>query len=255
MACRLLAIAVMSTGIWAAASGAVGQMTALDVSTSNLVNARTPGFRADTSVFRQQLVNAMEKGSGRGSLHYLTTRTTAPDMKVGDLVSTGRALDVAIPDEKGFFVVSTPQGERYTRAGNFAVRGDGALTTADGSPVLGVNRQPVVVDPQAGGVTIDRDGTVYSNGMPAGGLAIVTFANLGGLEKEGQVTLRARPEAGRAMPHGSILEPGTLEMSNESSIGGMAEEVSISRQFDMTSRVIEAFSNIEKKAANEIMGK
>ena len=230
-------------------------MTALDVSTNNLVNGSTPGYRADMSVFRQTLVKAIRANAGTSSLRSVTIRTTAPNMGVGQILSTGRALDVAIPDEKGLFVVSTPQGERYTRAGNFAIGADGTLTTSDGSPVLGTNRRPIKVDAQSGNVSIDRDGTVTSNGAPAGTLAIVTFANLSGLEKDQNVMLRARPEAGRPTAHVVALETGAIEGSNEMSIGGMAETVNISRQFEMTTRVIEAFSNIEQKAAKDIMAR
>jgi flagellar basal body rod protein FlgG len=50
----------MSTGIWSAASGAVGKTSALDVTADNVANATTPGFRAETAVFRQTLATAVD---------------------------------------------------------------------------------------------------------------------------------------------------------------------------------------------------
>ena len=245
----------MTTGIWAAASGAIGQMESLDVSTSNLVNASTPGFRADSSVFRQTLARAVSANASTNSLHYLTTRTTAPDMNAGQIVPTGRALDVAIPDDKGFFVVSTPRGERYTRAGNFKLRVDGTLTTSEGFPVLGENRRPLVVNGTDKQVAIDADGRLTSDGQAGAKLAMVTFANLSALQKEEGVALRALPEAGPPVAHEVRLEVGALELSNESSVSGMADEVNTSRQFDMAMKVIEAFAAIDRSAAKDLMGK
>src|SRR5450432_2256243 len=53
--------AAMSTGIWSAASGAVGQVAALDTAAQNIANATTPGFRAEEAVFRQTLVKSVNK--------------------------------------------------------------------------------------------------------------------------------------------------------------------------------------------------
>src|SRR5690606_348768 len=106
----------MSTGIWAAVSGATGQMAALDVAANNVANAGTPGFRADREVFAVALAGAMD-GNGAESLRYNTLRSVQPDLSVGQIVHTGRELDVALTREEGLFVVRTADGDRYTRAG------------------------------------------------------------------------------------------------------------------------------------------
>jgi flagellar basal body rod protein FlgG len=181
-------------------------------------------------------------------------RTTALNLHNGGLVQTGRPLDVAIPDDKGFFVVSTPGGERYTRAGSFRLDVNGTLRTPEGHPVLGENQRPIQVDPNATNVSIDRDASVITNGVPTGKLALVTFKNLAGIEKEGHILLRARPEAGPAIKHAARLESGSLELSNASAVQEMTSLVNASRQFEMTARVIEAFSAADHRAATDIMG-
>jgi flagellar basal-body rod protein FlgF len=98
----------MSTGIWSAASGAVGQIAALDSAAQNIANATTPGFRAEEAVFRQTLVKSINANTGTKSLRYAVSRTTVPDFRAGQMVQTGRPLDVAITDDKSFFMVSTP---------------------------------------------------------------------------------------------------------------------------------------------------
>lgn len=240
----------MATGIWPAAAGAVARMHSLDVSTNNLVNANTPGYRAETAVFREVLARAY-----LGSSPSVVVRTTAPDMTVGQIVSTGGRLDVAIPDKEGFFTLQTPDGPRYTRAGNFKLAGDGGLVSAEGVPLLGTDGRPISVPPGAQDVSIDRTGTIIVDGERQQTLAIVRFLNPEGLEKAGNVQLKPRPEAGPAASYDAAVEPGALELSNEDPTEGMADEVTNSREFEMTMRVVDAFREIERSAANKIMNK
>ncbi|HTA89450.1 MAG TPA: flagellar hook-basal body protein [Polyangiaceae bacterium] len=252
----------MSTGIWAAASGAVGQTAALDTAAQNIANAATPGYKSDEVVFRQSLVKAVggAVGSKAGNLatnstRYAISRTTVPDFRAGGIVQTARPLDVAIPDDKSFFAVSTTQGERYTRAGSFRLTVDGSLTTPDGHPVIGTNRRPIKVDPQARNVSIDRGGSMVVDGVQGAQIARVSFANLNGLERTGEVLFKAKPEAGPPLRSDVQLETSSIEQSNANAVTGMTSMVNTSRNFEMISKVIEAFGQIDKRAANDIMGK
>jgi flagellar basal-body rod protein FlgF len=245
----------MSTGIWSAASGAVGQIASLDSAAQNIANATTPGFRAEEAVFRQTLVKSINANTGTKSLRYAVSRTTVPDFRAGQMVQTGRPLDVAITDDKSFFAVATPQGTRYTRAGSFRMAVNGSLVTPNGDPVLATNGRPIKIDPNARNISLDRDGTLSSDGVTGPKLAVVTFKNLGALERDGQVMFRARPEAGTAQASGALLETASLEMSNANAVTGMTTLVNTSRNFEMISKVIEAFGEIDKRAASGIMGK
>src|ERR1044071_2482898 len=152
----------MSTGIWSAAAGAVGKTTALDVAADNVANATTPGFRAETAVFRQTLANAVDNTRGTQSMRYAITRTNVPHFNPGQIVESGKPLDAAIQEDNGFFAVQTPQGERYTRAGSFRLTQDGALVLTDGTPVLGDNRRPLQVDAQQPNIRIDNQGQIVA---------------------------------------------------------------------------------------------
>ena len=241
----------MSTGIWAAVSGAVGQTAALDVAANNIANSSTPGFRADRELFRETLANA-ERGAD-GSLRYSVVRNVRPDLNAGQITTTNRGLDVALRGPDGFFAVKTPQGERYTRAGHMSVSADGTLTTSNGLPYLGANRQPIRVPPDSKEVTFGPDGSLLVDGMESGSkLGVFKFGNAAGLEKEGNVLLRARPEAGRAQPMDADLEVGALELSNSTAIAGMTSLVTASRHFEMLTKVIEAFATADRSAATSI---
>lgn len=245
----------MSTGIWSAASGAVGQIASLDSAAQNIANATTPGFRAEEAVFRQTLVKSINSNTSTKSLRYAVSRTTVPDFRAGQMIQTGRPLDVAISDDKSFFMVSTPQGERYTRAGSFRMALNGTLTTPDGHPVLGANHRPVKLDPSSHNVSLDREGTLSAGGIPGPKLALVTFPNIAALERDGQLLFRAQPGAGAPRASDALLETASLEQSNANAVTGMTTLVNSSRNFEMISKVIEAFGEIDKRAATGIMGK
>jgi flagellar basal body rod protein FlgG len=242
----------MSTGIWSAASGAVGKTNALDVAAENIANASTPGYRAETAVFRQTLAQAVDKTRGTESMRYAITRTNVPYFNAGQIVDSGKPLDAAITDPNGFFVVSTPQGERYTRAGSFRLTHEGNLVLADGSPVLGENRRPLQVDPTQTDVHIDREGQLISQGAPVGKLLLVKFPNTAGLQKEGHVLLKALPQAGAPGVYEGGLADGSIEQSNANAVQGMTTLVTLSREFEMITKVIEAFSQCDRKAATDI---
>lgn len=249
----------MSTGIWSAASGAVGKTSALDVAADNVANATTPGFRAETAVFRQTLASAVDKTRGTQSLRYAITRTNVPHFNPGQIVESGKPLDAAIPAENGFFVVQTAQGERYTRAGSFRLTQDGALQLPDGSAVLGENRKPLQIDAQQPNIRIDNQGQLVAGDsitgeQTLGKLLMVKFNNVNGLQKEGHVLLRALPQAGAATAYEGDVAGGCVEQSNANAVHGMTQLVSLSREFEMITKVIEAFSTIDHKAATDIAG-
>jgi len=244
----------MSTGIWAAASGMVGQQSALDVAAGNIANASTPGFRADRALFRQTLVQASRSVPSQ-SLRYAVTRTVEPDKRAGMIVQTGRPLDVALRNQDDLFAVQTPQGVRYTRAGAFQIGPDGRLTTAGGAIVLGPDSKPVKVPNGTNTVKISPDGQLLVNDETSGPkLLVVSFAKPEALQKEGNVLLRATSAAGQMVQKDPDLATESLELSNASALEGMTTLVTATREFEMLSRVVEAFSNIERKAATDIIG-
>lgn len=245
----------MSTGIWAAASGMVSQTAALDVAATNIANANTPGFRADRALFRQTMAQATDRAMGTQSLRYSVSRTVQPNMTAGQMVQTGRSLDVALRNENGFFAVQTPEGERYTRAGSFHLTAEGKLTTPDGLPVLDSGRKPIMVPTTGQTMTIDATGQLLADGEPVGPkLMVVSFNQPSALEKQGSNLLRATAGAGRPTTIEGQLDSGYLELSNSNAIDGMTQLISATREFEMLSRVVEAFSSTEHKAATQIAG-
>src|SRR5690606_32660363 len=166
----------------------------------------------------------------------------------------GEPLDVSIASPDGWFVVRTPAGDRYTRAGSFRLDPDGRVVTRDGHAVLGPDRRPLQVSGADKPVAVDPRGFFTVDGEQTNArLLVVTFRDPRGLEKEGDVLLRARPEAGPARTIDVPIDTETLELSNASALSGMTELVTTSRQFEMLTRVIEAFSQADRRAATDLI--
>lgn len=247
----------MSSGIWAAASGAVGQVALLDTAANNLANVDTNGFQPDRLVFRRVLngnMSALDRADP--SLEYSVGRTSAPEIRAGRAVPTGRDLDLAITADGQYFAVGTPQGIRYTRAGSTQISPDGTLAMPNGIPYLNQNLRPIVIPPGTGHVRIENTGELTYDGVPSGErISVTEFANPTALQKEGSVLLVPSPEAGApARVNTPYLQTGALEKGTDNAMRHMSSVVQASRDFEVLSQVIQAFRDVEKSAARDING-
>src|ERR1051325_2348730 len=133
----------------------------MDVVANNVANINTTGFKADRSLFEEYLRSpAHEDNFVRADrrVSFVQDRATFHDSSSGPSEQTRNPLDVAI-DGRGFLVVQTPAGERYTRDGSLQINNQGQLVTADGYQVLG-NSGPIVFQPTDKAINIAADGNV-----------------------------------------------------------------------------------------------
>lgn len=242
----------MSNGIWVAASGASTQLTALDTTANNLANASTPGYKAEQATFQEHLLRRIHAGHAVLHMKPSGVSEVRADLRTGPIQVTHQPLDVAIRDES-FFSVLTPGGERFTRNGSFKVSPDNILTTAEGLSVLNAERRPVQITAEARNVSIREDGTLLVDGQESGNLVVVRFRNPAGLEKDGSNLFRATAASGAPQKAEANLETGALEMTNTSVVKGMTDIVSTTRTFQAIEKVIEAFSEIDRRAATGII--
>jgi flagellar basal-body rod protein FlgF len=243
----------VSTGIWIAASGASAQMTQLDATANNLANSQTPAFKADRAVFQEFLASAVLAGNAQTQMRYASVAEVRPDVTAGPLQVTQRPLDVSIANE-GYFAVQTPNGERYTRAGNFQLGPGGTLLTADGHSVLDSGKRPITVPSDGKNLAIDDDGNVTVDNEPVAQLRFVRFNDPSMLEKDGLVMVKATEASGAAQVTPAKLQSGALEMPNVSVVKGMTDLVSVTRAFEALQRAVEVFGQLDRRAATDIMG-
>jgi len=243
----------MSSGIWSAASGAIANLTAMDVAATNAANVDTRGYRAEHTIFREMLgkENPNLPGNVQGrDLRYTYIDETGTDSRSGATIVTGRPLDGAIRGD-GLFSVRTERGERYTRSGAINVAADGTLVDSNGNPYNSAGGGPIIIPPNARKAEITPDGSILVNGLQAGKLKLVKPDENAVLLREGHLHFDIR---GNTQPVTNVrIEPGSLEGSNVSAVKAMLDIVSANRAFEACERAIEAFSESDKKAANGLM--
>ena len=114
--------------------GAMGE--AVSVTSDNIANARTTGFKAARPEFQNILAGRLGaigvSGSGGEMLGGGTKLTHIKEsMLQGDIARTENLTDLAIRGD-GFFLVKTPFGPAYTRDGSMHFNKDGKLVSSDG---------------------------------------------------------------------------------------------------------------------------
>ncbi len=232
----------MTQGIWAAVSGAKSQIRRLDVAANNAANASTPGYRADKVVFGEVLARASENAA----LRMARVETIRPSFEQGEVVQTGRQLDVAIVGD-GFFSVEANGQRQYTRAGNIQLSSTGQLTTPTGDPYLSAGGAPLEIIPDAKRVEFAPDGALIVDGQRTGDrIGVIQFEDQSVLKKEGAY-LSAPENAGFEVEGNLALQ--ALEMSNASAVEAMSGMVTASRHFEFLQRVIQQMSEIERRTA------
>ena len=248
----------MHRGIYAAAAGMITQRERLDVIANNLANISTPAFKKSQPVsrgFYQVFGEHIARfARGRGSREIpgggSALDSTTDDFTPGPTVETNNPLDVAI-DGPGFFVVSTPTGERYTRAGNFSLNSDGELVTQNGYPVLG-QQGPILTLGET--VEIAPSGDVVVDGASTERIMIVDFPQPYQLSRFGQNLYGATDEVLQTrVPVGvPSLRVGVLEHANVNPIAELTELMDAARSYEAHQRVIVAFDEMLEKAVVEI---
>ncbi|HZP63316.1 MAG TPA: flagellar basal-body rod protein FlgF [Terriglobales bacterium] len=241
----------MNSGYYAACAGLQAQSQALELTANNLANLNTTGYRAQNSLFRSLLANAVAGSAdplSRVVNNFNLLGGSQTDLRAGNLERTGNPLDLAI-EGKGFFVVQTSAGTLYTRDGNFQVSKTGRLTTSSGDPVLGEDG-PMIVP--AGTISISPDGTLSSDGAVAGKLRVVEFAPGSSPIPNGKSYYSA-PKAQVRLAVDSNVREGMLESSNVNPVESLVDLISIQRRAEMLQRAMSAFSsNFDHIAASDL---
>jgi flagellar hook protein FlgE len=114
-----------------ALSGLTAANSALDITSNNIANADTTGFKNSQAefgdVFSSGAVNLNTTSSGQG------VRLIASEQQFtqGDITTTSSPLDMAVSGN-GFFTLNGPSGYVYTRNGAFQEDQNGNVVTATG---------------------------------------------------------------------------------------------------------------------------
>jgi len=239
----------MLKGIYNAASGMLPEIVRLDAVANNLANANTAGFKRNV-VFSQEFTKAQQKAMAR-QVDWETTLTTGVkiDFSQGPISRTSSPLDFAI-DGDGFFVISTPNGEMFTRNGNFVLSPEGKLVTADGYPVLSEAGDISVAGNK---FVVDRNGSITVDDKPIGVLQVVTFSQPPPLRRAAPGLFI--PIAGSASPTRAeefVIIQGSLEGANVNLISEMVGMIECYRHFETAQRTMQIQDESLGKAINQL---
>jgi flagellar hook protein FlgE len=114
-----------------ALSGLSAASSALDVTSNNIANANTTGFKNSQAefadVYASGAVNLNTSTGGEG----VRVVTAAQQFTQGDISTTSSPLDMAI-NGNGFFTMASPSGTVYTRNGQFSEDQNGNVISSTG---------------------------------------------------------------------------------------------------------------------------
>ena len=217
----------------------------MDIIANNIANINTTSFRGERALFEEFLIPTSE---GR-KISYVQDVGLVRDLAEGQLLTTGNPLDVAIAG-KGFFVVETPVGPRYTRNGNFTVNDKGVLVTAEGRPLLDDDNRTIKIEATDSDVTIAGDGSITAASGPIARLQVVSFGNEQRLKKQGG-TLYSSAEPPTPVKNPRIVQ-GALEKSNVQPIVEMTQMIEVLRNYQSTQRLVDTNHDLQRKAVEKI---
>ncbi len=223
----------MIRGLYTAATGMNSMQHQIDVTSNNIANVNTTGFKQDRAEFQDLMYETLNYTAGKTSQN--TTNPTGIDVGLGvrvsgvqknftegDLKLTSNTLDLAI-EGKGFFQITLPSGETaYSRNGAFKLNSEGTIVNGSGYALS----PEIVVPDNVTDLTIAKDGTVSATDSQTGDvvdlgqITIADFINPAGLTPLGDSLFMKSDASGDVLEgnpteaqFGSVQQ-GMIELSN-----------------------------------------
>ena len=261
----------MNPALWAAKTGLDAQNTRMTVTSNNLANVATNGYKKDRAVFEDLMYqNYKQVGSATSTdtrspsgLQLGTgvrTVATAKNYTQGNMEVTNNSLDLAV-EGQGFFQIQLPDGTTaYTRDGAFQKNEQGELVTSSGYRV-----QPGINIPQgATSISIGTDGTVsaqvsgQSAPVQVGTIQLANFVNPSGLQARGENLLVESASSGPPQPGTPGLnglgqiQQGSLESSNVNVVEELVTMIETQRAYEMNSKAISTTDQMLQYVTNNV---
>ena len=248
----------MFSALWISKSGLDAQQTNISVTSNNLANASTVGFKKGRAIFEDLLYQNVNQPGGRSSADTTLPSglmlgagtkvvATQKQFSQGDVNTTGNSLDLMI-NGRGFFEIQMPDGTTcYTRNGQFTLNEEGTIVTVgSGCPLL----PEIQVPENAKSISVSSDGQVSiatsaeAEAQVVGQLTVTTFVNETGLEPIGE-NLFAETQASGAPIQGIAgadgvgkISQGALEVSNVNVTEELVNLITAQRVYEMNSKVL-----------------
>jgi len=231
----------MDRALYIGMTGAKQAMRSQSVSSNNLANVNTTGFRKDFNNF----ISLEIAGAGHKSRANVVANGRVSDFTPGQMVQTGRDLDIAVKGE-GFIAIQREDGtEGLTRTGSFKITENGLLMNSEGFPVVGNDGGPIAIPP-ADKIQIGEDGTIsiLPTGQQVTNLAVIDRIKLVNpsikdVEKNTDGTFILKDSDQTLGPDAAVrIVSGFVESSNVNGVQEMVKMISSARLFEAQVKIM-----------------
>lgn len=257
----------MMGALWTAATGMRAQQTNIDVTSNNLANANTIGYKKVRAEFQDLMYRtAKQAGTPMQSGTQMPVGTqigmgvhnsaTARMFSQGDFQQTENPYDWVIEGD-GFFQIQRPDGQlAYTRDGAFKVDGNGQLVTAEGMLLVPQITVPAgasnfAVTPE-GAVTVQQGNNISTIGQ----VTLARFINPAGLTAIGKNLFQPTAASGEPVVANpstegfGALKTGFIEMSNVKVVEEMINLIIAQRAYEANSKSVQTSDEMLGMANN-----
>jgi len=223
----------------------------LDIVANNIANADTTGFKVESLMLETAPRSPAVTQGGPKPVKFVLDSGVARDFTPGALRKTDAPFDLGI-EGQGFFKITTPEGERYTRDGRFRMDDTGRLTTQDGKAVLDEGGGEVTIDPLKGAVTIASDGTVSQGTERIGKVAVVRFDSLSALEKSGDNLYRNTSNLQPQPAPDARVHQGMLEGSNVNTVLEITRMMEVTRAYESMAKMMDSNADLSRRPIERV---
>ena len=253
----------MVRGWYIGASGMNAQQNRLDAISNNLANVDTTGYKKDIAVSKSFSELLLRRSGADGVYETafgsadtkpiigkiglgVETNELYTSFEQGSFKSTDTMTDLALGGE-GFFSIQTPNGERYTRNGNFYIGKEGILETKEGYPVLGENGLITVSEDE---FYVNEDGVIINRNDDSviDRIKIVRFDNERYLSKQGSSLWNSSNITGDSYIAEGDERPkvlqGYTETSNVNIVNEMVQMIEVNRAYEANQKTIQTEDNM-----------
>ncbi len=247
----------MIRGLYTAATGMNSMQHQIDVTSNNIANVNTTGFKQDRAEFQDLMYETLNYTAGQTS--QTSINPTGIDVGLGvrisgiqknftegDLKLTSNPLDLAIQG-KGFFQITLPSGETaYSRNGAFKLNAEGSIVNGSGYSLS----PEIVVPDNVTDLSVGKDGIVTAKDpqtgdvVDLGQITIADFVNPAGLTPLGESLFMQSDASGDVLEgnpneeqFGSIQQ-GMIELSNVKLVNEMVDLITAQRAYEANSKAI-----------------
>lgn len=229
-----------------ALEGAVILERKLDVASHNMANLKTTAYKKQGITFEEYMLKQVDDTDRTAK-----GETLWGDFSQGTIHKTDNPYDFAIKRE-GYFVVQTPNGNLYTRAGNFTLNDQYQLVTKEGYPVLADGAPIELQDTTGKNIWLTEDGYFFIDERQGGRLDVVTFNDEQQLTRLGKNLFQATEGSGEPQPNPDRrIAQGFIEDSNVDPVKSMINLIDLYRGYETQQKTLQAVDQINDKAVNQ----